>query len=99
MSVEKLNDLEIVIPESQTNFMYFTDGNSIMKLGRYSDFEKDSFKDKHDLSLQGIYLDKVIPGIKLSGDLKFGDEIINNNINLSGQKLLNILEKQKGINK
>lgn len=95
MSIDKLNNLKMISTEQSTNFAYFTDGESIIKLGRYSDLPKDEFEKYHDPSFQNIYLDIVIPEIKFSRGLVFGDSTIQKGSKITEDTLLKVSVEEK----
>lgn len=99
MSIDRLNNLRMISTEQSTNFTYFTDGESIIKLGRYSDLPKDKFEKYHDPYSQNIYLDRVVPEIKFSRALVLGDSSIQSNCKITDDILLKIEVEKKDIKK
>lgn len=99
MSIDKLNNLKIISTEKLTNFIYFTDGESIIKLGKYSDLPKDEFEKYHDSYSQNIYLDRVIPEIKFSRGLVFGDSTIESDCKITEDMLLKVSDEEKKLKK
>jgi hypothetical protein len=99
MSIDKLNNLKMISTGHPTNFAYFTDGESIIKLGRYSYLAKDEFEKYHDPYSQNIYLDRVIPEIKFSRGLVFGDSSIQSDSKITEDMLLKVSVEEKDIKK
>lgn len=94
-----LSALKIIKGNNNQDFIYVSNGDSIIKIGRYSNLPNDDMKNNHDQTEYDIYVDTVIPQINLSHNNSIGEPNVNDNLQYTDKLLCEVILKEKNIKK
>ena len=95
ITFETLSTLKIMKGNNNQDFIYVSNGDYIIKIGRYTNLQNDDMKNNHDQTEFNVYVNTVMPEIKLSHNKTIGDSNVNENLQLTDRLLCEVKLKER----